>query len=95
MPDTFQNDLNDPNDQKCWTFLLKNSKVAHIEPLLQEVAGFQCRKGTAGRLGEGGCPWERELGVERQVNSPEPHLHPDPDPDLVFLNESYYGQEGL
>ena len=34
MPDTFQNDLNDPNDQKCWTFLLKNSKVAHIEPLL-------------------------------------------------------------
>ena len=28
------NDLNDLNDQISWTFLLKHSKVAHIEPLL-------------------------------------------------------------
>lgn len=34
MPDTFQNDLNDLNDQISWTSLLKNSKMAHIEPLL-------------------------------------------------------------
>ena len=58
------------------------ASISTCDFVWQEVAGYQCRKGTAGRLEGGGCPWERELGVERQVRSPEPHLHPDPDPDL-------------
>ena len=60
----------------------KKANISSCDFVLQEGAGCQCRKGTAGRLEGGGCPWERELGVERQVRSPEPHLHPDTDPDI-------------